>query len=1125
METIFDSLREFSNVSDRDAGLATPAGGGTTSLPAGVVTFLLTDVEGSTRLWEGDEDVMRAAIARHYELLDVAIKRHGGARPIEQGEGDSVVGAFTRPSDAVAAALDIQRAFAEERWPEGAALRIRLALHTGEAQLRGKDYYVGRAVIRCARLRAVAHGGQTVLSGATRDLVADRLPHGATLLDLGSHRLKDLGQPERVWQLCHPDLLNEFPPLCSLATISNNLPAQLTSFVGRERELAEVDEALHESRLVTLTGTGGCGKTRLAIHAAAEGAERYPDGLRWVELGRVSAGAMVAYSVARTFGLIEEEGRPVIETLSEQLAASNALLILDNCEHVIEACAELTQALLQAAPGVRILATSREGLGVPGELTWQVPSLDDDARVRLFVERAAQVRPGFTAEGEEAEAVAQICRRLDGLPLAIELAAARVRMMPPARIATALDDRFRLLTGGGRTALPRQQTLELSVAWSHDLLDDSEKAMLRRLAVFAGGFTLEAAESVCADGIVDAYGVLEVLSRLVDKSLVHADVTEGEGRYRLLETIRVYAQGKLLEAGESETTRDRHRDYFLALAERVEPELMLRDGKVWLNRLELERDNVFSAAEWCDANGAYEPLLRLLTALVFFFELHSHLAQAGRWFARALAASDDGPSALRARAMWGAAHVALYGGDFEALGRYAPQALTMAEEIGDEVALSRALNTNALATAWLTEDLDGGRAMFERSATLGRTLGDNWALADGLKLTTFAWMLQDDYHNIVPPLSEFRDVSERLGNRFFLAWYQTTLGWAWVHQGDFARAEQALEIALAEDMELGGCATAGIVVALLGEIEALTGRYDNAEVRLVPFLGRAAATGDYLGAPWGVPTLARMLVGRGRPEEARDMIAPFVDLLRPLGLPYHVADGLRVLGAAHLAAGEDAAAEAALSEARTLAHTISNPWLGGHANYHLAELARRRGDSAQAEDLHHEALAQRARAGLRPGVAESLEALAGLAAHQESLAEAARLFAAASTLREDMGLARWPADQAGYDTEVSNARQALGGDAFDVAWAEGAALTLDDAVAYASRARGERKRPSTGWASLTPTELEVVNLVAKGLTNPEIGERLFIGRGTVKNHLAHIFTKLGFATRSELAAEATRRRL
>ena len=359
--------------------------------------------------------------------------------------------------------------------------------------------------------------------------------------------------------------------------------------------------------------------------------------------------------------------------------------------------------------------------------------------------------------------MAQICRRLDGLPLAIELAAARVRMMPAARIAAALDDRFRILTGGGRTVLPRQQTLELSVAWSHDLLDDAEKALLRRLSVFVGGFTLEAAEAVCANGGVDAYVVLDILSRLVDKSLVLADIGATEGRYRLLETIRAYTQTKLVEAGESDTTRDRHRDYYLTLAERAEPALVLADGPAWLDLLELEQGNLFSAAEWSDAAGAYEPLLRLVTALTLFFEFRSHLAEGNRWFARALA-RDEGPSPLRARALWGAAHVALYGGDFEAWGRYAPQALSMAEELGDEAALCRALNINGLATAWLTPDIDRGRAMLEKSAKLGRKLSDNWALAYGLKMV--------DRHLDVPgrlraprppPWPNSSKISERLG--------------------------------------------------------------------------------------------------------------------------------------------------------------------------------------------------------------------------------------------------------------------------------------------------------------------------------------------------------------------------
>ena len=1119
MEQISKSLAQFSDMGE-SAGA---------SLPTGVVTFLLSDVEGSTRLWEGDEEVMRAAIARHYELLDSAIALHGGVRPIEQGEGDSVVGAFARPSDAVAAAVDVQRAFAEEPWPEGAALRVRVALHTGEAQLREAFYYVGRTVIRCARLRAIAHGGQTVISSATRDLVAERLPDGVTLRDLGAHRLKDLGQPERVWQVCHPDVPSDFPPLRSLNAVANNLPAQLTSFIGRDRELGEVGRAIHETRLVTLIGAGGSGKTRLAVHAGAEAAERHPDGVRWVELAPVSEPRLVAYTVARTFGLVEEEDRSVTDTLCEQLAGADALVILDNCEHVIEPCAELAEALLRAAPGLRILATSREPLGVTGEVTYRVPSLDVEAGVRLFVDRAAQVRPGFTAEGPDAEAVVQICQRLDGLPLAIELAAARARMMPPARIAAALDDRFRLLTGGGRTVLPRQQTLELSVAWSYDLLDDAEKAMLRRLSVFAGGFTLEAAESVCPNGDVDAYAVLDILSRLVDKSLVQADIGETEGRYRLLETIRVYAQTKLVEAGETDGVRDRHRDYYLGLAERAEPQLVLADGAAWLDLLEVEQRNLFSSAEWSDATGGYEPLLRLVTALTLYFELRSHLAEGNRWFARALA-RDEGASPLRARAVWGASHVAMYGGDFEAFGRYSPHAVSMAEEIGDETALCRALNINGLAAAWLTPEIDRGRAMLEQSHELGLKLKDNWAVADGLKLLTVTWMFQDDYDDVAAPLAQLLKVSERLGNRFFIAWYHITIGWIATHRGDFALAEQEFQVGIEQDRSVGGAAklcasTAGLAIALLGEIESLTGRYQEAEARLVTFLGRAAATGDFLGAPWGVPILARLLVGRGRPDEARDTIAGFVDFMRPLGVPYHISDGLGVLGAAHLAVGDLAAAEAALTEAKELASAIKNPWLAGRANHHLGELARRRGDRANADDLHHEALSQRARAGLLPGVAESLEALAGLAAAQESAAEAARLFGAASTLRDSMGLSRWPADQPAYDADVAASRGALGDEAFQAAWAEGAALGADDAVAYASRARGERKRPSTGWGSLTPTELEVVKLAAKGLTNPEIAERLFIGRGTVKTHLAHVFTKLGLGTRSELAAEATRRGL
>jgi hypothetical protein len=364
-------------------------------------------------------------------------------RPVEQGEGDSVVGAFSRASDAVAAALDVQRAFAQEPWPAGGEVRVRMALHTGEIRLRDAGNYFGPTIIRCARMRAIGHGGQTLISDATRDLVVDSLPEAAEFRDLGLHRLKDLGRAERIWQLVHPDLGHEFPPLRSLGAMPTNLPAQVSSFVGRDAEIAALREAVRENRLVTLTGTGGCGKTRLALHAAADELDVHPDGVWCAELAAVAHGSDISQAIAGVFGLREEFGRPLIDTLTEQLHDLDALLVVDNCEQVLDAAVQMIESLLRACPRLRVLATSREAMGVSGEVAWRVPSLDRLTSVALFVDRAQQARPGFTPDAEASKAIDQIVDRLDGIPLAIELAAARVRMMHPARIAAALDDRFR----------------------------------------------------------------------------------------------------------------------------------------------------------------------------------------------------------------------------------------------------------------------------------------------------------------------------------------------------------------------------------------------------------------------------------------------------------------------------------------------------------------------------------------------------------------------------------------------------------------------------------------------------------------------------------------------------------
>ena len=530
-------------------------------LPTGTVTLLLADVEGSTRLWETQPDQMTVAMARMNQVVSETIATHDGVRPVEQGEGDSFVAAFARASDAVACALEMQRA-------PLAPIRLRIGMHTGEIQLRDEGNYAGPTINRTARLRDLGHGGQTLLSGVTEALVLDRLPSDAWLSDLGSHGLRDLPRPERVIQLCHPDVVNEFPPLrAAKAVASRRLPVQLTSFVGRNAELTQVHELLDENRLVTLTGAGGAGKTRLAIQVAGHIAGEFGDGVWCVDLAPITDPELVPITAARALGLPDQPGRSTMDTLTRFVADRQMLVVLDNCEHLLDASAALVVAMLEACPRLTLLATSREPIGVAGEVSWRVPSLSlRDEAVELFTERARHARPDFTLTDDNAAAVGEICQRLDGLPLAIELAAARVRALSLAEILDSLHDRFRLLTGGARTAVRRQQTLRASVDWSHALLTEPERVLFRRLAAFLGGFDVEAAQAIAGGGEVERYQVLDQLTLLVDKSLVVAENTSGRTRYRLLETVRQYAQEKLGESGEADAVRTRHRDYYTAMA-------------------------------------------------------------------------------------------------------------------------------------------------------------------------------------------------------------------------------------------------------------------------------------------------------------------------------------------------------------------------------------------------------------------------------------------------------------------------------------------------------------------------------------------------------------------------------
>jgi predicted ATPase/class 3 adenylate cyclase len=579
-----------------------------TGLPSGTVTFLFTDIEGSTKLAREHPEAWDAAQRQHHKILREAIESQSGF--VFQIIGDAFCSAFHRAGDALRAAYQAQQRLRQEPWGE-TPIRVRMGIHTGEAEAHGDEYRGYLALSLVQRLMSAGHGGQILVSGATENLLRGQLPDPLTLHDLGRHPLRDVPQPVRVFQVAASDLPLEFPPLRNIPSHPNNLPTQLTSFVGREKELADIQRLLLNTHILTLIGPGGTGKTRLSIHVASALLDRFPDGLWLVELAPILDPLLVPRTVAMTMGLRDEPQRPVIDMLCDYLREKKMLLILDNCEHLVDACARMADRILHAAPDVRILASSREALGIGGEVTYRVPSLglpdiehlppieslSQYEAVKLFIDRAKAAVPSFSVNNENAPALAQVCYRLDGIPLAIELAAAKVRVLGLEQIAKRLDDRFRLLTSGSRTALERHQTLRAAIDWSYNLLSPTEQVLFYRLSVFVGGWTLEAAESVCEGGSVRSEEVLNLLEQLIHKSLVIKEEEHGESRYQMLETIRQYAQQRLVQAGEEQGIRDRHLNYFLKLSEQIEAELVGPQQREWYARTNDELNNLRTALE------------------------------------------------------------------------------------------------------------------------------------------------------------------------------------------------------------------------------------------------------------------------------------------------------------------------------------------------------------------------------------------------------------------------------------------------------------------------------------------------------------------------------------------------
>ena len=810
-------------------------------------TILFTDIEGSSRLWEEQAEQMRQALACHDVILRSAVERNRGL--VVKMTGDGLLAAFDAPRDAVVAAVDIQRALNAPGSTGDLALRVRCGMHVGLVEGRDGDFF-GSPVNRASRIMNAAHGGQVLASQSVAALVGDRLPAGITLRDLGSVRLRDLAKPEHVYQLVHPQLRRDFPALRSLEATPNNLPLQLTSFIGREREVAEVRKLLQKNRLVTLLGVGGIGKTRLSLQAAADIQDDYPDGVWFVELAPLTSPRLVDQAVAIVLGVKEEAGHSVSEALTRYVSDKTLLLVLDNCEHLIDASAALARQLLQAGPGTKILASSRERLRIAGETDYTVPALalpnpDEPATpasvaqfaaASLFSDRATAAQPSFRVNDRNAVAVADICRRLDGIPLAIELAAARVPTLTVETIAARLGDRFRLLAGGDRTAQPRQQTLRALIDWSYDLLTEEERALFRRLAVFAGSWTIEAAESVGAGGDLDPRDVLGILSRLVEKSLVTMDA-EG-GRYRLLESVRQYAQERLSESGEEPGTRSRHLAFFLTLAEKASAELVGSEQGAWLARLDLEGENLLAAHEWCDqAEGGAELGLRFVHAVKLYMVYRGLLALLLRAAVDALArpgAARRTPA--RCRALHAAGQVTFYMGRYGAAQEFLEESLAIAREIGDRGRETMVLEDLGSAATG-QGDLVTARGYLEQALGLAEQQGNKRALGSAYTALAQLFRVEGDLDAAEPLYEKHLVLAREMDDRDSIAIAFLNLAIVAIGRGAADRACAMLRDAVVIAGEIGSKHAGQSVIEIAAGLGVLLGEWGRAAL----FFGAAEA--------------------------------------------------------------------------------------------------------------------------------------------------------------------------------------------------------------------------------------------------------------------------------------------
>jgi predicted ATPase/DNA-binding SARP family transcriptional activator/class 3 adenylate cyclase len=985
------------------------------SLPSGTVTFLFTDIEGSTRLFRQLGEQYRSVLDRQRQLLRAAVIGAGG---FEVGaEGDGMFFAIGGAGAAVAGAVMAQLAVAREHWPEDLDLRVRMGLHTGEASPRDGNY-VAIAVHQAARVAAAAHGSQILVSEATAAVAAEVLPEEVSLADLGRYRLKDFDTAARLFQVCHPGLRRSFGP-ARARSASQNLPRPLTSLVGRERETLEVGRLMEDALLLTLIGPGGSGKTRLAI-AVASRSVAFRDGAYFVDLASLSDPRLVTRAVADAVGVdvVESSAGSALASLLGFVEERKLLIILDNCEHLLTACAVLVEELLQAAPDVRVLATSRESLGVPGEVVWPVPSLavpDSDGHtlgalrtypaVQLFLDRARAAWPNLIFAETDAVCLADIVVRLDGIPLALELAAARVGLLSLGQIARRLEDRFRLLNHGPRTAPPRQQTLAAAIEWSYDLLSEPEQIVFRRLSVLAGSFTVEAAEAVCLGKPLALFDMLDLVAGLVAKSMLVIDDDQTAGRYRLLESIGAYAAVKLAEAGEDAELRDRHLAWFLELAERAEPELEGTNAqRWWLDVLESEHDNLRAALDWA-LHRSGKGGVRLAVALSRFWDVRGYISEGRRWIDATLASNPCLGTLLRLKALLAGLRLAGDQDDLAVAEQLGLEALELAQQIGDKRWIAVALNSLANVEGELGRP-ESADERYRASLVLAREVDDK------------------------------RLVSHALGN----------LGiWAQI-RGDLGHARAFLEESLVVDRELGDMPGVATVLKSLAQVDNDHGDYDIARIRSEEVATIWRQLGDQQHLRYALKEVGRSWMLVGDCAQARRYLETAVALRRKLGLGpgpelTELAEVCRVEG--------DTVTARRLLEERLAAggRRSADRW---QASIRLANIVAGEGDFEASTSLYYEVLAEADPVGDVRYVIECLEGRALALAAEGNRRHAVCLLGVVDRERQALGLRRPPYLQDEHTRQVLLLRERLGDGDFQSSWVTGEGMPLNQAIRTAT---------------------------------------------------------------------------